>query len=339
MKKLIIFLPLYILYLYFNTYKGENIYSKYVYIDGNNVYVNKINNKLLIKKKFEYNNYEIAENGHYTLYYNNDELIYVKPSIFNKYRRTISNRIDKYFTNDIKDISKVLILNEKSNFNKIKYRQLGISHLISISGLHISIMFMILSKIKLKNTIILSILTFYTLVIGHNPPITRAYLMLGLTLVFKNIDIRKSYLISLVLNLLINPYQIISISFIFTYLSLFAILFLNIKNVMLKSLMIQIFLLPINIYFFKTANLLSFIFNLILIPIYSIFINLIFIIYLIPNKLLIELVNMYYISLKYIIDYFYYYNIFEIKLNISIIFSLIYYIILIYCIIIFKMLK
>ena len=294
MKKLIIFLPLYILYLYFNTYKGENIYSKYIYVDGNNVYVNKINNKLLIKKQFEYNNYEIVENGHYTLYYNNDELIYVKPSIFNKYRRIISNRIDKYFTNNIKEISKVLILNEKSNFNKIKYRQLGISHLISISGLHISIMFMILSKIKLKNTIILSILTFYTLVIGHNPPITRAYLMLGLTLLFKNIDIRKSYLISLVLNLLINPYQIISISFIF---------------------------------------------NLILISIYSIFINLIFIIYLIPNKLLIELVNMYYISLKYIIDYFYYYNIFEIKLNISIIFSLIYYIILIYCIIIFKMLK
>ena len=351
MKKLILLLPLYVLYLYFNTYNGEDIYSKSVYIDGNSVYVKKINNKLIIKKQFEYNNYEITKNGHYIIYLKDDRVIYIKESILNKFRYIISNRIDKYFFNDIKDISKLLILNEKDNFNKSRYIDLGISHLISISGLHISIIFMIFNNFlgyiikndALKNILILLLLTLYTMILGHNPPITRAYLMISIILlskiIKKDMDIRKSYFISLISNLIINPYQIMSISFIFTYLSLFILIFINIKNIVLKSIVLQMFLLPIDLYIFKSTNLLSFIFNIILIPIYSVFIHLLFLIFIIPNKFLVELVNMYYISLRYIIEFFYYYNIFTIKLNISIIFALIYYIILIYCIIIFKMLK
>ena len=53
-KILLLFILIYPIYLYLNTYKGnEEIVSKGVYVDGNNMIVKKINGKLLIKK----NNY------------------------------------------------------------------------------------------------------------------------------------------------------------------------------------------------------------------------------------------------------------------------------------------
>lgn len=52
-KILLLFILIYPIYLYLNTYKGnEEIVSKEIYVDGNNIIVKKINGKLLIKKNY-----------------------------------------------------------------------------------------------------------------------------------------------------------------------------------------------------------------------------------------------------------------------------------------------
>lgn len=85
--------------------------------------------------------------------------------------------------------------------------------------------------------------------------------------------------------MILNVYEIIKISFIFSYLSVFTILYIfplfckKIKNKYIQniflSILLQIILLPFNYIYFKIVPFLSFIANIILIPITSKFLELI----------------------------------------------------------------
>ncbi|WP_068267653.1 ComEC/Rec2 family competence protein [Caviibacter abscessus] len=348
MKKYITFLIIYLIYIFFTTYKGEVIYTKSVYIDSNLVYVNKINNKFLFKPLVESNKYGIESSGNFTLYFNNEELIYVKESKLNIFRNYIRNRINKKLNFKLNKISKSIILNEKSHLNKKIYKNLGLNHLISISGLHISIIYMLLSNFlyfsnkKIKIIIILLILALYTAILGFNIPILRAYFMIFCIsiskLLNKKISSKDSYFISMVLILLINPLQIFHLSFALSYLPLFVIIFIKEKNIIIKSIYIQIILFPINLYFFKCIYLFSFILNLIFIPIYSILLQLIFICIIFPIQFLNFITVRYYITIEIILTYLSKFKIFCIKFeNSSILILVILYMLIFYCIKKFQM--
>ena len=54
-----LFIFIYPIYLYLYTYNNEEVHTKSVYVDGDNVIVKKINGKLLMKKEQDYNLYKI----------------------------------------------------------------------------------------------------------------------------------------------------------------------------------------------------------------------------------------------------------------------------------------
>lgn len=81
MIKYFTFITIYIIYLFNFTYINEPIKTKEVFIDNSNVYIKRINNKLLIKQKYEKNIYGIRENGNYTIYFDNGEYIGYKKAI------------------------------------------------------------------------------------------------------------------------------------------------------------------------------------------------------------------------------------------------------------------
>ena len=161
------------------------------------------------------------------------------------------------------------------------YRVNGISHLFSLSGMHISIFTMVILKIfdkcKFKDLIAIVLILFY-LSITYSESILRASVMfilfkLNKKLKLPNINIM---ILTLIIALLINIHIIFKMGFQYSYLtSLFLVLYSNlIKRYKFKTLvtsLIAFFVtMPITINSFFKVNFLSVILNLIFIPCVSI---------------------------------------------------------------------
>ena len=164
---------------------------------------------------------------------------------------------------------------------KESYRVNGISHLFSLSGMHISIFTMVILKIfnkcKFKDLIAIVFILFY-LSITYSESILRASVMfilfkLNKKLKLPNINIM---ILTLIIALLIDKYIIFKMGFQYSYLtSLFLVLYSNlIKRYKFKTLvtsLIAFFVtMPITINSFFKVNFLSVILNLIFIPCVSI---------------------------------------------------------------------
>lgn len=314
---LLIFILLYPIYLYNITYQNEKVYSKTIYYDKPLSICYKINGKHLIKKQFDYNKYGLESVGMYTLYFENDEVIAIKESKFNKIRKLINKKIDKNLSKDIRIFAKAIFLNEKSSLNKNikdKFKILGITHLLAISGLHISIIYRIIKKIlsfldyRLQEFLALFVISIYCLTVGFIPSIKRAYIMLFLMILskicFESISNKKAYLISLIILLSYNPYQILDISFILSYLSTFCIIFIKTKNIILKNIYMNLVLMPATYIYFKKIYIFSFVINIISIPLFTILVYLIILNIFLPNIIFSYILEKYYYSLLKILNYF-----------------------------------
>ena len=173
------------------------------------------------------------------------------------------------------------------------FRQNGISHLFSISGMHISlfaaIILSFLKRISYNNfynySVVIAFLSFYALLIGSSPSVIRSlimYILFSLNKLF-NLKIKKIDLMCLVLIiiLLINPYYLYNISFQYSYIISFSLVLYSykiskVKNKIMKSLYTSLisFLVsfPICIYNFYQVNIFSIILNIFIIPYVSIII-------------------------------------------------------------------
>ncbi|MGL5973201.1 MAG: ComEC/Rec2 family competence protein [Oscillospiraceae bacterium] len=200
------------------------------------------------------------------------------------------------------DILNGLILGEKDNIDKLyieKMSTLGVSHIMAISGLHISVIgisilyFLKLLKLKrLANILTIMIMFTYLLIVGSSPSIVRATIMFSLFLlsdIFKRYrDTLSSLGFSLIIILLINPYSLYSIGFMLSFTAVLSIaiiskpinMFLHkyfrnkiliyVFSIILISTFISIITLPIISYYFGEINLLSPIINMLILPFMSV---------------------------------------------------------------------
>lgn len=194
-----------------------------------------------------------------------------------------------------------------------KFNYAGISHLLAISGLHfgiiISILLFLLKKAPVSKSIryIIEflILTLYILGINLSASNIRAYIMGGLIvlagLLYERTDNKKSFNIAFMVTLLINPLYIREASFQFSYLAVFAILYIYPKfkeqieefkinslskkclNMLVLALTIQVFLTPVSVKIFQQLPLFSFTVNLIFIPLGSVVIFVCFLAFILSN--------------------------------------------------------
>lgn len=234
-------------------------------------------------KKYLYNNkiYYLVEASSIDKIENNKNIIYTVKNI-------LYERINKLKS---KDYIKTLILGDSSLSKEVKdsYRINGISHLFSISGMHISfilgIIYLYLDKIsynkKIKYIISTIILILY-LLLAYTPSLLRVTIMYSLISInnilklnIKKIDIM---MLVLIISIIINPFIIYHIGFIYSYIiSLFLILFKNkSKNKLFSVLNITIIAfivsLPITIYTNYEINFLSIIINILIVPVVGIII-------------------------------------------------------------------
>ena len=208
----------------------------------------------------------------------------------NKLHYNIKNSINNRLTNmKSAPYIKTFILGDKDLLeNEIvtSYQLNGISHLLAISGMHITllsgILYFALNKINKKpklNFILISLfLLFYAFLTTFQPSVLRAVLLfiaLGL-----KIKLRTSYILIIIVCLLLlyNPYYIYSIGFLFSFIISFYLIIFKSKINKCKNYFSKIFIvsfiaflasIPIMINNFYSINLLSPILNIIFVPFVS----------------------------------------------------------------------
>ncbi len=240
-----------------------------------------------IKNTFNYKKYLNNKDIYHLINIDNIIVISKNKNIYYKVKEFVYKRLNhnKYLY--------TFIVGDKFNLSqeiKNSYQENGISHLFAISGMHITllsnIILKILSTLKVKENkrylITSIILIFYLLIVGLSPSILRGVLFF---IVFKYNNLYYFYIkptnlfiLVLCISLLINPKYIFEVSFQYSFLISFTLIymseFLSSKNYFISliktSIISSIVSLPISLYNFYSINVLSVIYNLLFIPLITI---------------------------------------------------------------------
>ena len=247
-----------------------------------------------VPNQFNYKRYLFNNNIFYTVTAKSVTKTANNTNVIYYLKGKINERIDKItYANEY---LKIFILGDTSFLDEEtskSYQQNGVSHLFSISGMHISlfaaIILYVMKRISYNNyynySIVISFLIFYSLLVGSSPSVIRSltmYILFAINKLF-NLKIKNLDIMCFVLTimLIINPYYLYNISFQYSYLISFSLVLFsyklkNIKNKIMKSLYTSFisFLVsfPICIYNFYQVNVFSIILNIFLIPFVSIII-------------------------------------------------------------------
>ena len=252
-------------------------YNDYVKVEGN--LIKPSNNTIF--NTFNYKEYLNNKRIYYIMNSNNIKIIRKNNNIFYKIKNII---FDKINGKSNKGYLKVFILGDKSDLdNKDIYSNLGIIHLFCISGMHISIITIFLSrllnKFKYKNIVIYLFFLLFIFLTNYQISIIRSCL----SKIFSNINSKyklnissKDRLILIIIFLLIiNPFYIKNTGFKFSVLISYSIInysyLLEDKNYIKKSLIISfisfITSIPLLINNYYSVNFLSMFLNIIYVPI------------------------------------------------------------------------
>lgn len=209
--------------------------------------------------------------------------------------QNIFYKIKNYIIKRLKNNSYLytFILGNKSYIKSeimYSYQENGISHLFAISGMHIQLLSLIILKLlkKLneeKRYLFTScFLLFYLSLTGLSPSVLRGvlfFILFSINKVFY-FYIKKTnlFLIALSICLLVNPFYIYDIGFIYSFTISFALLlstnFINDKNYFISlfktSFISFLASLPISLYTYSQINILSIVYNLFFVPFVSIII-------------------------------------------------------------------
>ena len=311
-RKEIILIFIIIVFLFFSTkystisiedIKISNVYLLSCISDGDKLTINNVNGNNLIGNVFIKNENDIPF-GKYTLVfevkYKKGRYIYgdILEIRYGKLN-CLRLKIESLINNNIDDIGcqglvKAIILSKKSDIlveDKEMFKNLGLMSFISISGLHIyilislirSVLINIFERMKL-NILIVIVLSLYSAIICFPISVLRSYIMYISSIVYKKIEDR--FLISIVFVLGLNIYDVLNPSFIFSYLSVFILIYMfpnidllqieTFKKNILKSIIFQIMLMPFQYYFLHQIGILFFLSNIILAPFFTLFIFLSF---------------------------------------------------------------
>ena len=306
-----------------NKYPLKNIYGKLGYKENG-----KYEGYFLIKSIKEYENIYFVE-------LEDVKSTKIKDSFLEKYLQTLFNRAEENYSYGIRNINRAILLGDNTRIKKDlkdKIRYIGLSHIFAMSGLHIGlviVIFYFIFKKTVKNKRLIEILllisiTLYYLSVKESPSFTRAYIMAVVYLLgklfYEKINLGKTLFVSAIISILINPIAIFSVSFQLSYGAMIAITYIfpyvrkinykkfKILDYILFTSTIQIFLIPITVYYFSTVQVLSLISNLIFLPLASFYITINYIALFLENFylsfLLKPIIEILYKILIYLIDLF-----------------------------------
>lgn len=140
-------------------------------------------------------------------------------------RHQLLRALDRYFPEDAAPFAKALLLGDRSGIDyetNTAFKLSGISHVIAVSGLHVTILFTLINVLCFKRRYLVALLGIPTLFLfaaaaGFSPSITRACIMQCLMIVAallnREYDGPTELAFSCLVMLLVNPLVITSVSF------------------------------------------------------------------------------------------------------------------------------
>ena len=227
-----------------------------------------------IPNQFNYKKYLYNKDIYYVIKISKIKLISNEVNILYDIRNYINDRIDSI---DKTGYMKAFILGIKDNIDSNQYsnyQSIGVTHLFALSGMHISVIVLILNKLlskvgNIRYLFIDVILVFYGFILYYPASLKRTILFYVINSICKlfKLDISNIKVLLLVLfSLVIYNYKIIyDIGFIYSFITVLGILlsneFVNGSNIKL-SIVAFLFSLPISLYYFYSINIFSIIYNL-----------------------------------------------------------------------------
>ncbi len=239
---------------------------------------------------FNYRKYLLSQKINYLFKAKKVKIINNKIVPLYKIKNNLTNYINTYKN---KDYLKAFILGDSKEIDEnviTSYRDNGISHLLAVSGMHITllsaIILFVLNKLnkkqKINYIVVILFLIFYMFLTGFTPSVIRAGLMFVILTINKiiNIKINSLYILLFILAiyLLYNPYMIYHLGFLLSfivtfYIILFQKLISNCHSYFAKTFMISLIAFlasyPIIINNFFKINLLTPFINIIFVPLVS----------------------------------------------------------------------
>lgn len=204
--------------------------------------------------------------------------------------RYINGILEKNLSVENSNLLKSMILGSRNESDFSDYKEVGLAHVLAISGLHINIIILFLDifgkrlKIKKKyySIIIIFLLVFYGYITNFPVSLIRAlsmYAISTLAIYTKNIkDDLNIFMVSMLISLIINPFFIYSAAFYLSYASIFSLIYIRkrmelifkkVDKKLLTLMALQIGLFPFLIYYFNSINLLTIFVNLLALPMIS----------------------------------------------------------------------
>lgn len=267
----------------------ENIqmfyYDDFNLNDGDKVTVDVVistPSKNTVPNTFNYQKY-LYNNGIYKVgTVNKIKIVNKNKNILNNLKSMLSKRVS------FNPYLKLFILGDKKGIQESYnyYKDIGVAHLLAISGMHVGVFVSIMRKIlfflskKSQNFFISGVLLFYAFITDFTASILRVVVYFIINNINKDFDFKlpriKVFLLSLYLLILINPFFITNVGFLYSFACFFTMIIINkylhknyFKNLVIITFYMTLFTLPITVSLNYEINLMVFISNFLLIPFVS----------------------------------------------------------------------
>ena len=218
-----------------------------------------------------------------------------------QWREILKERFDAHFKNqEAKGVAEAIVFGYKEDLDQDwmdAFSKTGTIHVLAVSGLHVGIIFFLLSSILglskskgwslwFKSAIAVLVLFLYALLTGFSPSVSRAALMFSAVIVGKAIgrdsSIYNTLCFAAFILVLIDPMSIFNVGFQFSFLAVVGIVFYNdyfrallpqstwlgdrIVSLLAVSLAAQLVTFPLGLYYFHQFPNYFLVSNLIVIP-------------------------------------------------------------------------
>lgn len=225
---------------------------------------------------------------------NNENVINM---LANKVSKKIKENISQILSDEQASLLTGILIGDKGKISEEmqdSFKDSNLSHMLAISGVHVSYIILgftvILSKIKigkkLSKVFIIVFLVFFTILTGSTPSVERAsimaiYILVG-NLLYKKPNILISICLSMLILLIQNPYNLFDVGFQLSYGGTIGIVFFykkikfkdskikilqKIKEMMVITLCANIVIFPIMMLHYNTISLTFLISNILASPI------------------------------------------------------------------------
>lgn len=161
-------------------------------------------------------------------------------------RRNLKGRIMAHMPDqEIGGLAVAMLLGDRSGLNREMrndFSQAGLAHILAISGLHVGILFVFLSRLlgflavsptgsKVRTLLVVLLLVMYALLTGGSPAVCRAVMMLSMMelgkMLFRSRNSLNLLAVSALVQLVIDPMLIFNIGFQLSYAAVAGILTLG----------------------------------------------------------------------------------------------------------------